>query len=260
MQVRNISISVVFFLFLASGFGLFAQQNQTDQQGRKQGNWVKYKDGVKAYEGQFVDDKPNGEFVRFYTSGRLMSKTFFSEMGKRGLAEFYYDDRKQTLKAKGLYIDQLKDSLWLMYNEQGVLISEEYYHLNIPHGIWKLYSYLGALVKETPYTEGKVNGVQKEYFEDGTLKRSISFEMDTIQGLFQVFYPDGKIRNEGMFNQNMQDGDWNFYQEDGTLLFIESYEDGVMIKRVDPQGNPFNIEIPQDTTRIDVELEELELD
>ena len=55
-----------FVVMVLSTLNVGAQQNKTDEMGRKQGKWVKYKDGVKFYEGEFKDDKPTGEFLRYY--------------------------------------------------------------------------------------------------------------------------------------------------------------------------------------------------
>lgn len=249
------------FLFFVSILSLTsnltAQQNITDELGRKQGKWVKYKDGVKFYEGQFKDDKPTGEFLRYYKSGRLSSKSVFSEEGKKCYAEMYYDKRKKPLKAKGLYIDQEKDSLWTYYNANGVLVNEESYRLGIADGIWKLYNYLGALVKETPYKDGKINGVQKEFFEAGGVKRLMTFEMDSLQGDFRVNFPNENPRIKGQFNNGMQDKEWYYYKEDGKIEFIEHYELGTLVKRIDEQGKPYELQQEADTIDIKQSPEEL---
>lgn len=240
-----------------STLNLVAQQNQTDEQGRKQGNWVKYKDGVKFYEGEFKDDKPIGNFLRYYRSGRLSSKSSFSEEGKRCDAEIYYDKRKNPLKAKGVYINQQKDSLWLYYNNEGVLVSEEYYKMGVADSVWKLYNYFGALVKETPYEMGKIDGVQQEYFETGEMKRLMTFEKDSLHGAIQVNYPDESPRIRGQFNKGMQDDIWYYYNEDGSVKFMEHYELGSLIKRVDEQGKPYELQQELDTVKIDKTPEEI---
>lgn len=250
-------IFLFFFTLLLSAIQLNAQQNQIDDQGRKQGKWVKYKDGVKFYEGSFKDDKPIGEFKRYFKSGRLSSKSVFDEEGKKCYAEFYYDKRKNPTKAKGIYIDQQKDSLWQYYNNDGVLVNEEFYQLGIAHGIWKLYNYFGALVKETPYNKGQIDGEQKEYFETGELKRMMTFQQDSLHGDFLVNFPDESPRIKGQFNKGMQDEEWYYFNVDGSLEFIEHYELGSMIKRVDEKGLPYEVQQEVDTVKMKQTPEEL---
>jgi len=249
------------FLFFISiiftGFNLLAQQNQTDDQGRKQGKWIKYKDGVIFYEGVFKDDKPTGEFLRYYRSGRLSSKSNFSENGSRCYAEIYYDERKNPMKAKGVYINQQKDSLWQYFNKDGVMVSEENYDMGIANGIWKLYSYFGALMKETPYKKGKIDGIQKEYFESGELKRMMTFDMDSLNGDFLVNYPDESPRVKGQFKNGLQVDKWYYYNEDGSIDFIEYYDLGSLIKRTDEQGKPYELKQEVDTVDIGKTPEEI---
>lgn len=257
MQVRLLkNILFTFSLLFISVIGS-AQQNQIDEQGRKQGQWTKYQDGVKAYEGQFVDDAPVGEFLRYYKSGRLLSKSQYFEKGTQCMVEFFYDERKPKIKAKGLYLNQEKDSLWLLYNDLGNLIAEEYYDNGIPHGLWKLYSYAGVLVSETHYDQGKIHGMKKEFFEDGQMKRMMSFEQDQLQGVFEVYYPNGVLRTQGQFKMGLQDGEWFYYQIDSRLWFKELYEDGILFDRVDEEGKPFNLVQDQDTIKIEIDPEKM---
>lgn len=235
----------------------YAQTNQTDELGRKQGLWVKYKDGVKFYEGSFKDDQPIGDFKRYYTSGRLSSLSDFKENGSRCYAEFYYDKRKSPIKAKGIYFDQKKDSIWLYYNEEGILVNEESFTLGVADGLWKLYNYFGALVKETPYKMGKIDGIQKEYFESGGLMRTMAFELDSLQGDFLVYFPNEKPRIKGQFNRGMQDDEWYYFNEDGSVEYIEYYELGSLLKRTDEQGQPYELKQEVDTVKIDKTPEEL---
>jgi hypothetical protein len=58
--------------------------NKTDQQGRKQGQWIKkYPNGNIQYEGIFRDDHPVGEIKR-----QLNRSCFTPTTGKRQMPEF----------------------------------------------------------------------------------------------------------------------------------------------------------------------------
>lgn len=257
MQVRLLKNIIFTFGLMFISMIAFSQQNQTDDQGRKQGEWVKYKDGVKFYDGQFVDDYPVGEFLRYYKSGRLLSKSQYSEKGNKCMVEFFYDERKPKTKAKGLYINKEKDSLWLLYNDLGVLIAEESYDRGVAQGIWKLYTYTGAIVSETSYDQGKIHGAKKEFFEDGQVKRVMTFEHDDLQGDFEVYYPNRVIRTKGQFEMGLQVGDWLYYESDSTLWFKEVYEEGLLIERVDDKGQYFELAQEQDSVKIDLDPEKI---
>jgi len=259
MHVKHISYLSLFVILILLSTNISAQ-NKIDDQGRKQGSWVKYKDGSKLYTGQFKDDYPVGEFIRYYPSGNMMIKSIYSEAVKRRFAEIYYDDWKPKVKTKGLYIDKKKDSLWLIYNDLGILISEEYWKNDTAEGVWKLYDYKGVLVKETPHTNGYINGTQKEYFDDGTINRVINFEMDTFNGEFIIYFPDGKTRIIGIYKKGLKDKTWTYYENNGSILFTENYVDGVMYKRLDAEGNPVKNEYEQDTVRLDIDPSKTDFD
>jgi len=257
MQDRIIkSILFTITILLISNLAL-AQQNKTDEQGRKQGAWVKYKDGVKAYEGQFVDDVPVGEFLRYFRSGRLLSKSQYSAGGTRCFVEFFYDQRKSKTKAKGLYVNQVKDSLWLLYNDLGVLIAEETYEDGLASGLWKLYAYNGVLASETPYQLDQLHGIKKEYFDNGHLKREMSFQNDALQGSFKVYFPKGQLRTGGQFEMGMKAGIWTYYLIDGQVWFKETYKDGMLIERVDIEGEPYELPHVQDSVKVDFDPDKI---
>jgi len=255
MQVRLLKSIIFTISLLLMTAQVIAQQNQTDDQGRKQGEWTKFKDGVKAYEGQFVDDYPVGEFLRYYRSGRLLSKSQYSEEGSKCFVEFFYDERKSKTKAKGLYTNQEKDSLWLLYNDLGVLIAEESYDKGIAHGAWKLFTYTGALVTETLYDQGKMHGSKKDYFEDGQLKRMMNFKQDALDGEIYIYFPNGELRSQGQFQVGLQVGEWNYYESGSKLWFKEIYHEGILVDRIDAQGQPFNLEQEQDSVKIEMDPE-----
>jgi len=253
MQSKNLKYLIVLILVFFMNSLVSSQNNVTDAQGRKQGEWMKYKNGIVLYKGTFKDDYPIGEFNRFYPSGNVKMKSLFSEKGQKRFVEFYYDQWKNTLKAKGLFVDKKKDSVWVMYNNSGVKITEETYDLGVAIGIWKLYDYTGVLVKETPYTDGHINGIQKNYFENGNLSRSTGFTMEVPNGEMNIYYPSSSIRISGTYNHGFQEGDWTYYSEDGEVLYIETYKEGVMLQRLDSNGDAYEIVTEQDTIRLDVD-------
>jgi len=258
MQLKiNKYFSIILFLLIITT-QLFSQTNITDDLGRKQGYWETYKNGVVFYKGEFKDGYPIGEFKRYYTSGRIKMISQFSEKGNRRFTEFYYDERNSQLKAKGLYIDKKKDSIWQIYNKSGMLVNKEMYANGVAVGVWKLYDYLGNIVKETPYTNGKIHGVQKEYFENGYLKRTATFSMDTLTGDMRIYYPSSGIRIKGVYDKGLQDKDWVYYTQNEEVIYIETYSKGELLHRLDSQGKPFVVEQEQDTVRLDIDPSQID--
>ena len=71
------------FVVLLAAASICQAQNQTDNQGRKQGHWVKTdKQGAVIYEGDFVDDKETGTFTYFYPDGSVRIRNQYTVPGK----------------------------------------------------------------------------------------------------------------------------------------------------------------------------------
>ena len=123
-----------------------AQTNVTDSKGLKQGAWKKTDAyGKLEYEGAFKNNKPIGLFTYYYPSGRIKAVNIFEREGKRARVKLYNDNEKNSLMAVGVYVEQKKDSVWKLYNEDQLLVGEEIYVM------------------------GKKDGCNKKYFTNGKL-------------------------------------------------------------------------------------------
>ena len=122
----NRALKYLFLTFTFISISAFAQVNQKDAQGRKQGVWKKPYENSTAYVyiGQFKNDKPVGEFTYFYKSGNVQSKIKFFNGGTTAYNKMYHESSGR-LMAQGKYVNQQKDSLWLYYDNVGNLKSQE---------------------------------------------------------------------------------------------------------------------------------------
>src|SRR5690606_34958299 len=95
-----------------------SQINQVDSKGQKQGEWRKPYEGntVFRYVGQFKNDKPIGKFVYYYQTGDVEAIITFLPDGKTAYSKMYHESG--YLMAKGKYINQLKDSTWMYYDDR----------------------------------------------------------------------------------------------------------------------------------------------
>jgi len=63
----------------------------------------------------------------------------------------------------------LKDSVWISYNEKGILIGEGHFSHGIKTGIWKTFYEDGKIMFEIPYVEGHKKGEGKQFSQEGEL-------------------------------------------------------------------------------------------
>ena len=214
------------FLFLISP--LFAQVNQKDANGFKQGAWQKsYPEGKLKYEGNFKNDVPIGLFKYYYPDGKLEATNNYFNDGKYASAHMYYPDGK--IKALGLYNETKKDSLWKYFNKNEVLTAEEYYVKGVKHGIWKTYYDNAKLADETNWNNGKKEGKWNQYYEDGSLKQEAMYINDKREGDFKIYFPENKqLSIEGKYKDDVKTGNWFHYLQNGLIEKVERFKGGIL--------------------------------
>ncbi len=203
--------------------------NSQDVAGRKQGHWIKFNENQKKiYDGNFVDDLPEGKFTYFYESGTPWSITIFSKKGTIGYSKLFNTEGKIT--GEGKYVNQKKDSLWKFYDVDGKVISNEMYLNGEKNGSAKVFYPNSQLAEEKLWLNGKIDGASVKYFDDGTLKFKCNYVKDKIDGKAVYYYPTGKVSVEGNYKNDFKNGSWKYYNQDGTVKktveFINSKPQG----------------------------------
>lgn len=214
-------------ILLSVTFKITAQDapNKTDGNGKKQGHWIKLDENKKKiYDGNFVDDIPEGKFIYYYDTGTEKAITTFSEKGKIARTKMY--DVGGKLTAQGKYIDQKRDSIWKFYSPEGVVISDESYINGIKNGKYHVYYPSGGIAEEKIWKEGKLNGEVKKYFEEGQLKYHANLIDDKVEGITTYYFPSGKVQAEGLYLHDVKHGEWKYYNEDGKIKRIDKYSHG----------------------------------
>lgn len=213
-----------------------AQVNQTDSQGRKQGEWIKYYDNSKAirFKGQFKNDKPVGKFVYYYPSQVVQAIIVHDEKGPRSEAYMYNEDKK--LMAFGIYMNQEKDSVWTHYDYYENISFKETYKKGVLHGQKTIYfspkdagtKQKPAVLKTIQYVDGELHGPLIEYFPDGIVKRKTNYQNGARHGKIEHFHPGGQLFIVERWKNNMKHGWWITYEESGKEIgrryFYENVE------------------------------------
>lgn len=218
-------------LFLSLSFG---QLNQTDKQGKKQGDWVKYYENTRLvrFKGQFKNDKPVGKFIYYYPSKAVQAIIIHDDGSNRSEAYMYSENRK--LIAFGIYKNQEKDSVWTHYNDREELIFKETYKEDLLHGTKTIYfstrdagtQQNPVVLKTIPYENGKLHGTMIEYFPDGKPKRKTNYHRDERHGKVEHFHPGGRLFIVERWKHNEKHGWWITYEESGKELGRKYFFEG----------------------------------
>ncbi|MEZ5083580.1 MAG: toxin-antitoxin system YwqK family antitoxin [Bacteroidales bacterium] len=196
--------------------------NRLDEKGLKQGYWIKYGEGgLLKYEGRFVDDIPQGEFIYYYPDEKVKARSEFSQGGDYVKTTTYH--YSGNIMTKGFYKNKEKDSLWTYYNSEGTLLTEEFYLHNKKDGNWKTYYDNGQVSEEITWDKGKRNGPWKQYYADGAIKTQGAFADDEKHGLIEFYYPNGRIQITGTYDKSYRVGEWHYMDEQSRVVKIEYY-------------------------------------
>ena len=227
----NLRIPVVCFFILLSG-QCWPQSgqpiNQTDREGRKQGRWIKkYPDGNILYDGYFKNDKPAGEFKRYYEDNTLKSLLVFSPDGTEAEATLYY--RNGFTASTGKYVNQLKEGKWQFFSptSKGLLISEEEYSGNRKNGPAVKYYPDGKAAEKLYFKNNVRHGECLKYYPDGTLNLKTYYTDGKLNGSFEAFFENGNPEMTGQYKNDLREGVWVIYKKDGSQRFRTEYNSGI---------------------------------
>lgn len=226
------TLKLIIFVFTIN-ITLFAQINQTDSKGRKQGIWQKThpKSEVLQYKGQFRDDKPVGTFEYYYPGGQLKAIIEHLSDGRHARATYYFENK--MLMTEGFYLDQKKDSTWVNYNEEGLVLGVESFKKDKLNGKKVIYYLEGQVETEklnplsvANYKNDTLHGDYREYFSTGKLKQIGKYENGKIVGEWKEYYPNGSVFKVSKFKVDRLHGWATSYTKDGEEIGKILYQNG----------------------------------
>jgi len=192
--------------------------NVTDQNGLKQGHWIKKNpDGHIAYDGWFTDNKPKGTFKRFYQSDTIQSLLIYNSDGTRAAASFFHPNG--FVASKGNYINQQREGKWQFYSAftNGYLICEEEYSGNKKNGPSVKYYPNQSLSEKLSYINNVKNGVWTQFYPNGRACLKANYTGGKLEGKFEILYDNGKPEFTGQYKNDSRDGTWFRYDRNGSL-------------------------------------------
>ncbi len=227
----NIKVITV-FSFLVACISVFSQNgqsvNQTDKEGRKQGHWIKkYPNGNVMYDGFFSNDKPAGEFKRYYDDRTLKSLLVFSKNGNEAKATLYYSNG--LVASAGKYVNRLKEGKWQFFSSstKGLLVSEVEYSGDKKNGLTVKYYPDSTIAEKIHYMNDLRHGECLKFYPDGILTLKTSYWNGKLNGKFEAFFENGKPEFLGQYKNDLREGVWIIYRKDGSKRFKTEYAFGI---------------------------------
>ena len=231
--------SLIFFLVASVSFStsIYAQKNQVDAKGKKQGAWEKlYPNSlVYEYKGQFKDDKPVGTFTYYYTNTKV--KAILKHNEKTGRSESYMYHDNGVLMAFGIYINQKKDSIWTQFGPSGRLSFKETYKNGVLNGKMTVFyvpenveDKSQKIAKVCNYKEGKLEGEAIEYFDTGVLKSKCIYLNGEKHGLCIYNHSNGQPMMHEHYRYGVRYGYFMAFDESGKEIGRKYYRYGSLLQ------------------------------
>lgn len=197
MSVRAFSIFILSLVVITTAQGQSFEIergdtiNRRDASDMRYGHWKIYnKDGkFKGYEegqlieeGEYLNNKKNGIWIKYYPNGKKKSELTFSNNVANGYAKIYY--RSGQLQEEGMWQQNKWSGQYKYYNENG----------NTKYD-WNYSS------------SGKREGQQKYFHDNGVLMYLGEWKNGNEAGELVEYYEDGSVKSKKFFNNGKIDED-----------------------------------------------------
>jgi antitoxin component YwqK of YwqJK toxin-antitoxin module len=202
--------------------------NQTDKDGKKQGHWIKkYPNGNVMYDGFFRNDKPTGEFRRYYEDNTLKSLLVFDADGAEANAILYYPNG--FIASRGKYVNQLKEGKWQFFSpsSKDKIVGEEEYLNNKKNGLSVTFYADSTIAEKVHYKNDIKNGEWLKYYPNRALTLKTFYVNGKLNGTFEAFFDNGKPEFLGQYKNDLKEGLWIVYKKDGNQRFRTEYTSGI---------------------------------
>ena len=224
-----ISVAKYFLLILVVCSGSLSAQtplNQTDAQGRRQGEWQKkYPNGNLMYRGRFENGKPAGEWKRYHEEGGLKAILLYSGNSDTVKASLYETSSHPV--AKGNYLHEKKEGLWTYFSD-GTRIAEEQFVRGKKNGLCHKYYPSGEILESSEWKDDKLEGKYRAFYPSGKPYLECFYSHNQRNGRCFSYFPSGFTEVESTYLDNLPDGPWKCFDEEGKLRFTLVYEKGTL--------------------------------
>jgi len=207
--------------------------------------------------------------VYYFENGKISSEGTLRNGKPDGYWKSYYPS--SVLKTEGNRKNYLLDGQWKFYTEEGLLYLTIDYKEDKKHGQrityrgvkpYKIENFIndqkegltevffanGTIKNQTPFVSGREKGLAYEYDTTGVVISLLTYKAGVLvkdqqinrrddkglkKGIWIQFHPNREVKNEGMYVNDLKHGYWKYYKNDGNLIRIEKWINGVLVENAD---------------------------
>jgi antitoxin component YwqK of YwqJK toxin-antitoxin module len=164
-----------------------------------EGKFKGYEEGQLVEEGEYVNNKKNGIWTKYYPNGQKKQELTFANNVANGYARIYY--RSGQLQEEGMWQQNKWSGQYKYYNENGNLKYDWNYN-----------------------SSGKREGLQKYFHENGVLMYLGEWKNGAEAGELVEYYNDGSVMSRRYFNEGK-------IEEEKTKQYVQGKEQDANAKK-----------------------------
>ena len=203
MKLKIQSVLLAFLFTISINFSV-AQNNQTDETGKKQGHWEitnankrlpGYSPDQKVEEGDYKDSRKVGLWIMYYSNGQKKSEITYASGRPDGPYTTYYSNGK--IEEQGSWKSNRNVGTFKRFHENGKPAQEfTFGTTGKREGNQKYYHENGQLMIEGNWDGGKESGTLTEYYENGDVKAKKVFAEGSLdEAKSQNFEPKSPVKD-----------------------------------------------------------------
>jgi hypothetical protein len=132
-------------------------------------------------EGEFIDNKYNGEWTFYHYYGKVYAKGTFK-------------------------------------NQDSIVIGSSGIPTGDREGLWRFWHENGQLIIEKNYVNGNLEGLYRSWHENGQLQEEGNYLNGEREGLHRFWHENGQLEQEGNYLNGKREGLHRFWRENGQLF------------------------------------------
>ncbi len=145
---------------------------------------IYYKNGKTWQEGNFKEDKLNGEWKIYFNNGQLKQTLNYENSLRQGKSKVYYDDG--IIYQELNYKDDKMDGKNIFHHTNGKIMEVSEYKNDTLHGESKGFNENGSRAFNRIYLNGKRNGSCESFYDNGMQKEKYTCVNDLYENLFPI--------------------------------------------------------------------------
>jgi len=227
---------------------------------KKNGEWLLYNEEGKLTSSEsYKADSLSGVSKVYYINGVLAKEMSYDDNHLNGPWKEYFDDG--NVKGEGTYLNDQLHGYLINYQSPKVKLYEGELREGLAIGEWKYYLDDGRVKLRILYDDNGVevrrkfeNGEVEEYYDSGIPMSYYEYKHGQLHGPFEEYYNKGdferrevistepgqpiewketlvntQLKREGEYRMGKLHGEVISYNEDGTVLKTEQYDQGELI-------------------------------